>query len=184
MIIQIYIQYHKDINTIIYCYLIIRLILIFNLYKTNEFNVIKIYDMSRYIQSIEIELYDCSRIEIQVPSSYEKLFYQFYILISLFIFFQFFMYIYSILGQIKPSARKQATFWSDATYTFKIKVRVFCDFWIVHEKIIISYIQTYIQFLIIKKIFISEHIIINYYIVTNNIIINIFADIKPMIKIF
>ena len=75
MIIWVYIQYHKDINTIIYCYLIIGLILIFNLYKTNEFNVIKIYDMSRYIQSIEIELYDCSRIEIQVPSSYEKLFY-------------------------------------------------------------------------------------------------------------
>ena len=136
-----------------------------------------------YIQN-EFELYDCSRIEIQVPSSYEKLFYQFYILISLFIFFQFFMYIYSILGQNKPSARKQATFWSDATYTFKIKVRVFCDFWIVHEKIITSYIQTYIQFLIIKKIFKEIHIGIYYYIEKNFIIINISADIKQILKIF
>ena len=140
--------------------------------------------MSRYIQSIEIELYDCSRIEIQVPSSYEKLFYQFLILISLFIFFQFFMYIYSILGQNKPSARKQATFWSDATYTFKIKVRVFCDFWIVHEKIITSYIQTYIQFLIIKKIFKEIHFGKYYYIEKNFIIINISADIKQILKIF
>ena len=88
-IIQIYNQYHKDINTIIYCYLIIRLILIFNLYKTNEFNVIKIYDMSQmYIQN-EFELYDCSRIEIQVPSSYEKFFLLVFQLISLFIFFHF-----------------------------------------------------------------------------------------------
>ena len=138
--------------------------------------------MSHNIQSIEIELYDCSRIEIQVPSSYEKLFYQFYILISLFIFFQFFMYIYSILGQNKPSARKQATFWSDASYTFKIKVRVFFDIWIAREKIIISYIQTYIRFFIIKKIFASKYIIFYYYIVKNIIIINIFANIKHQLK--
>ena len=89
-IIQIYNQYHKDINTIIYCYLIIRLILIFNLYKTNEFNVIKIYDMSHYIQSNEIELYDCSRIDIQVPSSYEKLFFLVFILNFTFHFFSIF----------------------------------------------------------------------------------------------
>ena len=42
--------------------------------------------MSRIYTSNELELYDCSRIEIQVPSSYEKLFLLVFQLISLFIF--------------------------------------------------------------------------------------------------
>ena len=55
--------------------------------------------MSQMYTSNEFELYDCSRIEIQVPSSYEKFFILVFQLISLFIFFSFFIYIYSILGQ-------------------------------------------------------------------------------------
>ena len=68
--------------------------MILNLFITNEFNVIKIYEMSQRSLN-ELELLRLPRNEIQVPSSRKVFLNQLKNLVQLFLFFHFMLHIYS-----------------------------------------------------------------------------------------